>query len=225
MNLVQEIQSNSAALAAAGVQDWEACLAALQASKVTAKPIDLGDMLGLMNMSTPGMLTRLPRAADGGEKWTGTVINMVLAEGTSPELQEPLNKFFSHITNDRNKTFNTTDPEFAGLLQLVKSSFADQENMPSTVDFDALIALGGGLKFGDVTAQQIEDAWTEKVNQEATEAASAAIETLRAATRTTWQTVFNTHISSVLDGNSPTLANLIAGVEAALAVLQPEVPG
>jgi len=40
------------------------------------------------------------------------------------------------------------------------------------------------------------------------------------ATWETWNTAYNSHVSPVLDGAEPTVANLIAGLQAAIAELE-----
>ena len=47
-----------------------------------------------------------------------------------------------------------------------------------------------------------------------------ALEQLRMATWETWNTAYNSHVSPVLDGTEPTVANLIAGLQAAIAELE-----
>ena len=47
-----------------------------------------------------------------------------------------------------------------------------------------------------------------------------ALEQLRMATWETWNTAYNSHVSPVLDGAEPTVANLIAGLQAAIAELE-----
>jgi hypothetical protein len=47
-----------------------------------------------------------------------------------------------------------------------------------------------------------------------------ALEQLRMATWETWNTAYNSHVSPVLDGAEPTFANLIAGLQAAIAELE-----
>ena len=121
---------------------------------ITRTPIDLGDLLYLLN--NRGILTRLIRPADTGEKWSGTIVNMSnFVNDSSSPLAPFVNQWFSHITNDRNKVFRTTHPEFARLLATIKNAFADQPNMPTTADFEAIYGLGGGLKYPGITVEDV----------------------------------------------------------------------
>lgn len=179
--LIETIKSTPDALTAAQAGDFLACRDAVRAIRITAAHIDLGEMLYLMNFR--GMLVRLIRPTDSGEKWSGTLVNMVLAEGTPANLQLALQQFFSHITNDRNSTFQTNTAEFGGLFATIIAAFADQPAMPTTADFEAVLALGGGWKYAAVTEQQCQQAWQAEVDAQAL----AAIQTRN----DDWQTRFN----------------------------------
>jgi hypothetical protein len=131
-------------------------VAALKATGLTASRIALGDLLFLLN--NRGMLVRLIRPADTGEKWSGTVVNMVLAVNASgtPEQAFAVNQWFSHITNDRNQFFDTTVPEFSAPFWALSRSMADLPTMPSALDFEAVANLGGGWLFSTLTLEEYQ---------------------------------------------------------------------
>jgi len=123
----------------------------LQATGLTQSKIDLGSLLFVMNERN--MLTRLVRPADTGEKWSGTVVNMILfvnANGTEDQ-KYAINKWFSHITGDRNSFFDTTDVSVSAPFWTMRNMFGGQQTMPSIADFDAVATLGGGWLFGTLT--------------------------------------------------------------------------
>jgi hypothetical protein len=126
----------------------------LVASGLTATRIALADLLFLLN--NRGMLVRLIRPVDTGEKWAGTVVSMVLALNASgtPEQAGAVNQWFSHITNDRNQFFDTTVAEFSAPFWALSQSMAGLPGMPSAEDFAAVAALGGGWLFASLTVQQ-----------------------------------------------------------------------
>ena len=127
---------------------------ALKAKGLTARPIRLDELLFLLN--NRGMLVRLIRPADTGEKWAGTVVNMVLwinANGTQDQ-SFAVNQWFSHITNDRNNLFDTTNPAFASSFWSLSQLLAGGETMPSAADFAAVAALGGGWLFDDLNTEE-----------------------------------------------------------------------
>ena len=132
----------------------EEIVAALRATGLTERKIKLDDLLFLLN--NRGMLVRLIRPVDTGEKWAGTAVNMVLAINAGGTQQQAfaVNQWFSHITNDRNEYFDTTLPEFAGAFWSLSQSVAGGEGMPSAEDFAAVAALGGGWLFADLTVEQ-----------------------------------------------------------------------
>lgn len=203
----EQIASNDTARKAAQAGDWEACRAAMAAVEVTRHPVPLDRMLWDMNMR--GMLTRLPRPAGGGEEWSGTVLNMVLATGIPAALTTALNQFFSHITNDRNVTFDTTNPAFGQLFATIMTTFAGQPGMPTQADFDALVSLGGGWRFASVTAAECQQAWKAEHDR-------LRIETDRVR-NDNWQQRFNDAINQI--GTSEQAAG-VAAVRAIAAEME-----
>lgn len=164
-------------------------VAALRATGLTARPIKLDDLLFLLN--NRGMLVRLIRPADTGEKWAGTVVNMVLALNTSgdPQQAAAVNQWFSHITNDRNNLFDTTQVAFASSFWALSQALAGVQGMPSAADFAAVADLGGGWLFADLTVEQFAAQRTEVQKQAALDlvrntAAEAAAEECRRAEST-----------------------------------------
>ena len=129
-------------------------VATLKATGVTARPVKLDELLFLLN--NRGMLVRLIRPADTGEKWAGTVVNMVLALNSSgdPLQAAAVNQWFSHITNDRNNLCDTTQAAFSSPFWALSQALAGVPTMPSGEDFAAVAALGGGWLFADLTIEQ-----------------------------------------------------------------------
>lgn len=188
------------------IDGWESLTAeqiatALRQTGLTQRPIELGDLLFLLN--NRGMLVRLIRPADGGEKWAGTLVNLINhCNDTGHPLALHVNQFFSHITNDRNKTFDTTLRQYAGLFLLIVSTFADQPNMPTLEDFAAVASLGGGWLYADVTAEQVTAAI-------AAEDARIA----REAIKPVWEAKKAVVAEGIFDGSITTLEQIIAAIE------------
>jgi len=142
----------------------------LQATGLTQSKIDLGSLLFVMNERN--MLTRLVRPADTGEKWSGTVVNMILfvnANGTDDQ-KYAINKWFSHITGDRNSYFDTTDVSVSAPFWTMRNMFGGQQTMPSISDFDAVAALGGGWLYASLSEPEYS---AQKADAEATAAKNA----------------------------------------------------
>lgn len=151
----------------------EQIASALAASGLTPRAINLGELLFLLN--NRGMLVRLIRPADSGEKWSGTLVNLInYCNDTGHPLTLHVNQFFSHITNDRNETFDTRIASYGSLFATIVSTFAGQPNMPTLDDFQAVANIGGGWLYANVTADQVADAL-------ATEQASLAAQSVDAA--------------------------------------------
>jgi hypothetical protein len=71
-------------------------------------------------------------------------------------------------------------------------------------------------KFPGVTEQDVVDC----IAAHEAELEQQALEQLRMATWETWNSAYNANVSTVLDGEAPTVANLIAGLQAAIAELE-----
>ena len=175
--------------------------AILQADRRTVADVDLGDLLYMMNFR--GMLVRRIRPTDAGEKWEGTIPAMIaVANATAPpELAMAVNQWFSHITNDRNTSFQTTSVDFANLFGAIAATFADGEGMPTTSDFDAVLTLGGGLRYANVTKEDVEACIAEEAARIVREEISAV-----------WmakQAVVN---EGIFNGSITTLEQIVAAI-------------
>lgn len=135
---------------------------ALNESGVTNTPINRANLMHLLNMRD--MFTKLINN-NADEKWTGTVLNMqtaILAVGTDVQ-KVALKRWLSHITNVTNTIWDTTEAEFAKPFLEMVTAFAGKTieiggvplKMPTSEDFAAVVALGGGYKY-NVTANQVQ---------------------------------------------------------------------
>ena len=79
-----------------------------------------------------------------------------------------------------------------------------------------------GVTYTAVDADATVESVQALIDAEAARVAAEALETARMELRQTWQDVYNQNISPVLDGTEPTVANLDAGIVAALAALRGE---
>jgi hypothetical protein len=126
-------------------------VAALQSTGVTARSIVLSELLFLLNFR--GMLTKLV-SNNADEKWTGSVLAMKSAIAADPTATAHVDRWLSHITNPRNTHWDTTDANYSAPFWALSQAVAGGPGMPSTDDFAAVAALGGGWLFADLTAEQ-----------------------------------------------------------------------
>ncbi len=126
-------------------------VATLKATGVTARSIVLSDLLFLLNFR--GMLTKLV-SNNSDEKWSGTVLAMKAAIAADPAATAHVDRWLSHITNPRNTHWDTTDANYAGAFWALSQAVAGGPGMPSSADFAAVAALGGGWLFSDLTVEQ-----------------------------------------------------------------------
>ena len=128
-------------------------VAALQASGVTARKIDLAYLMELLNFR--GML-RKTDGSGGQERWVGTLQNIkaALVAMNQTAMVTAYETWFSHVTNPRQSYWDTTKAEYAAGFWSMRSAFADGDGMPSSEDFAAVAALGGGWLYADLTVEQ-----------------------------------------------------------------------
>lgn len=162
--------------------------AQLAALGVTERPISLAYLMEMLNLR--GML-RKTDGSGGQERWVGTLQNLkaALVALNQTESVTAYETWFSHITNPRQVSWNTTLPEYAAGFWAMRQNFAGVENMPSVADFAAIADLGGGWKFATLTAQQFADQRTLAAKQAALDlvrntASEAAAEECRKAEST-----------------------------------------
>lgn len=79
-----------------------------------------------------------------------------------------------------------------------------------------------GVTYTAVDADATVESVQALIDAEAARVAAEALETARMELWQTWQDVYNQNIAPVLDGTEPTVANLDAGIVAALAALRGE---
>jgi hypothetical protein len=79
-----------------------------------------------------------------------------------------------------------------------------------------------GVTYTAVDADATVESVQSLIDAEAARVAAEALETARMELWQTWQDAYNANISPVLDGTEPTVANLDAGIVAALAALRGE---
>lgn len=158
-------------------------VAQLQAFGVTERPISLAYLMEMLNLR--GML-RKTDGSGGQERWVGTLQNLkaALVALSQTEAVTAYETWFSHVTNPRQVSWDTTLPEYAAGFWSMRQSFAGVENMPSVADFAAIAALGGGWKFATLTAEEFASQRTQAVKSAAlnvvtTTAAEAAREEYR----------------------------------------------
>ena len=129
-------------------------VAALRATGLTHTKISIGDLLFLLR--NRAMMTRLIRPTDTGEKWGGSLINLILyaTDSLPVEVSRSIETFFSHITDDRSQFFDTTMLAHSAPFWAMSQGLGGSPTMPTVDDFAAVAALGGGWMFADLTTEQ-----------------------------------------------------------------------
>lgn len=123
---------------------------------ITLYPINLAYLMEMLNFR--GMLRKTDGSA-GQERWVGTLQNLksVLISLGMTDKVSAYEMWFSHVTNPRQVNWDTSKPEFAVAFFEMQIAFADGEGMPSHDDFNAVVSLGGGRPYLNLTNIQYED--------------------------------------------------------------------
>ena len=161
-------------------------------SSLTRKPIDLQPLENLL--SDEGLAWRDEITGN----WAGPVPAVVAAGGELgagvAELLRHLNKIRSvHILSDSTEWAVKTSSLLAGL---VLAGVITQEQS------DKVIALGGGLRHGVVSEQDILDEIAEVEARAAEEAAQRALEDSVRVLEEQWIAAYNSNIAPLLDSNN-----------------------
>lgn len=196
-------------------------VAALKASGLTHAPIALSDLTILLNRR---FMMRKVDGNDGAEKWQGTLFAIkryLQAASAVPEDEKPtptqvvlaayLNGFdqwFSHVTDPRRDIFDTTEIAYASTFNAMASQFGGMPGMPTVEDFEAVVALGGGWVFDDLTPEQFEADREQYQTAQIARTAYALIQSRRQA----WDTLAAQIRSGIESGELVDAAAVIVAV-------------
>ena len=144
------------------VQPYEAALtdeqiaSQLQATGVTKRPINRAGLLDLLNKL--GVLRKVVRLNESSQ-WQGSALAMqgAIAAAGNQQFAAAFDEWFSHITNPANDAWDTTKPQWSAPFWQMSETLADQPGMPTADDFAAIVALGGGWQYAEITAADIAE--------------------------------------------------------------------
>ena len=134
-------------------------------------------------------------------------------------LQDLLGQLYAAIWGESATALRTDDPAWGPTFQEGVDGLI-AANVMTQAQADEFAAMAGGKPWADATEA---DAAAARATYEAEEAARQQEEAnrqIREATEAAWNSAYNAHIAPVLDSEAPTEADLIAGVQAALAQLE-----
>lgn len=180
-----------------------------QLQPITARPIDLSYLMELLNFR--GML-RKTDGAGGQERWQGTLPNLkaALVALNQTDAVTQYETWFSHVTNPRQSSWDTSLPAYAAAFYQLEQSFADQPNMPTAADFEAVAQLGGGRPYLTLTEH---DYATQK--QSAIDAATEA--SVKSAQQSALAEANDTALHLIADTDDVTQQQVLAAFTARLA--------
>ncbi len=154
-----------------------------QLRPITVTPINLAYLMEMLNFR--GML-RKTDGSNGQERWQGTLQNLksaLVVYGMTDATIE-YETWFSHVTNPRQVSWDTSRPEYAIGFAEMQTTFGGQPTMPSVADFEAVVALGGGRPYVDLTVESYTELRSNAESQ-------AVIDAERNTLRVRLDSVFN----------------------------------
>lgn len=151
---------------------------------ITVQPINLAYLMELLNFR--GML-RKTDGSGGQERWVGTLQNLkaTLAALNLAEFVTAYELWFSHVTNPRQVSWDTREPQWASAFLAMQTNFAGGDGMPTAEDFEAVVALGGGRPYIATTVEEF-------AAQRTTAETLAAAESLKQNWRQRYDEAMNT---------------------------------
>ena len=156
--------------------------------------------------------------------WEGALVDVI--GGASQELSDGVSELFVHLNKPRSTQIATTQEEWALkssslLAGLVAGGIITQAQA------DGFVALGGGLRHGAVTDVDVAQSKTDYENMLAQQEADRIAEEERMAAEAAKQELiseylghYNTIVASVLDGESPTKADIAAALRSCADTLE-----
>lgn len=175
----------------------------------TATAISLAWLMEMLNFR--GML-RKTDGSGGQERWQGTLQNLkalLVSLGQTASIEQ-YETWFSHVTNPRQVSWDTSIPAYAKAFGEMEAAFAGAPTMPTVEDFAAVAALGGGHPYENLTAEEYA-----AQKQAAIDAAAAAASAT--AKQAALAEANDAAIYAIIDDPAVTQADVLAAFTARLA--------
>jgi hypothetical protein len=164
--------------------------AAAYYGSITNTPIPCGDLENLLNWG--GYASR--NSVTGA--WEGTLVDLMLLNA-APELSQGLDELFTHLNQPRSTVIDTTGQPWAGKMDDLLGGLLAAGIIGEDL-IGEVIALGGGQPNLGTDYQAIRDAH--------------AADELALANSEKYNTLYNEHLSPVIEGNDD--AAIVAALQA-----------
>ena len=156
--------------------------------------------------------------------WEGALVSVI--GGASQELSAGVSELFVHLNKPRSTQIATTQEEWALKSSALLAGLVGA-GIITQAQADGFVALGGGLRHGVVTEADVTQSKTDYENMLAQQEADRIAEEERMAAEAAKQELmteyyghYNTIVSSVLDGESPTKADIAAALRSCADTLE-----
>jgi len=187
-------------------------------SSFTRKDILLSEVENFLDFE--GLAARNPVTGN----WEGALVDVI--GGASQELSAGVSELFVHLNKPRSTQIATTQEEWALKSSALLAGLVGA-GIITQAQADGFVALGGGLRHGVVTEADVTQSKTDYENMLAQQEADRIAEEERMAAEAAKQELmteyyghYNTIVSSVLDGESPTKADIAAALRSCADTLE-----
>jgi len=180
-------------------------------SSFTRKNIPLGEVENFLDFQS--LAKRSPITGN----WEGQLIDVI--GGASQELSDGVSEFFVHLNKPRSEYVNTTEEQWALKMQSLLAGLVAASVITSSQSAE-FVALGGGLRYGVVSAQDIANARQAHQDMLAAEEVRRQQEEAKFAVTEEFFSAYNTNVAPVLDQEIIEKAQLIEALRNAANQLE-----
>jgi len=187
-------------------------------SSFTRNDISLAEVENFLDFE--GLASRNPITGN----WEGSLVNVI--GGVSQELSDGVSELFVHLNKPRSINIATTQEEWATKCSLLLAGLVSA-NVIESEQSNRFIALGGGLRYGVLSEVDVAQSKTDYENMLAQQEADRIAEEERMAEEQIKQELiseylghYNTIVASVVDGPSPTKADIIEALRSCANALE-----
>lgn len=180
-------------------------------SSFTRKNIPLGEVENFLDFQS--LAKRSPITGN----WEGQLVDVI--GGASQELSDGVSEFFVHLNKPRSEYINTTEEQWALKMQSLLAGLVAASVITSNQSAE-FVALGGGLRYGAVSAQDVANARQAHQDMLAAEEARRQQEEAKFAVTEEFFAAYNTNVAPVLDQEIIEKAQLIEALRNAANQLE-----
>ena len=163
---------------------------AVKLSSFTKRNIPLSEVENFLDFES--LAKRSPITGN----WEGQLVEVI--GGASQELSDGVSEFFVHLNKPRSEYINTTEEQWALKMQSLLAGLVAASVITANQSA-GFVSLGGGLRYGAVSSQDIANARQAHQDMLASEEARRQQEEAKFAVTEEFFAAYNTNVAPILD--------------------------